>query len=104
MSTEALTPDTDTDASQDDLATVIEYIGPAMWETQMRLKQAHRDVTSHRADMITAARTRAELVREMRTVHGWSYRRIAEYLGVAHTALVQSPHASGSATGSGDKS
>ncbi|MEX3644416.1 hypothetical protein [Mycolicibacterium porcinum] len=100
MSTEALTPDTDTDA----LADEIDRMGPALWEAQMRLKRAHRDVTEHRADMITAARTRAELVREMRTVHGWSYRRIAEYLGVAHTALVQSTHISGSASGSGDKS
>ncbi|WP_277243474.1 hypothetical protein [Mycolicibacterium obuense] len=99
MSTEALTPDTATD----DLADVVDRMGPALWEAQMKLKRAHRDVTSHRADMITAARTRAELVREMRTVHGWSYRRIAEFLGVAHTALVQSPHVSGSGSGSGSR-
>lgn len=100
MTAVPITPDTATD----DLADVVDRMGPELWSAQMRLKQAHRDVTEHRADMITAARTRAELVREMRTVHGWSYRRIAEYLGVAHTALVQSPHVSGSVSGAGDKS
>ena len=100
MITAPTTPDTDTDA----LADEIERMGPALWEAQMRLKRAHRDVTEHRASMITAARSRADLVREMRTVHGWSYRRIAEYLGVAHTALVQSTHVSGSVSGAGDKS
>ncbi|SKV12405.1 Uncharacterised protein [Mycobacteroides abscessus subsp. abscessus] len=90
MTAVPITPDTATD----DLADVVDRMGPELWSAQMRLKQAHRDVTSHRASMITAARTRAELVREMRTVHGWSYRRIADYLGVSHNALVQSAHVS----------